>query len=73
MRYKTVVGAVPDVDEEINELAQNGWQVHTFECIGSLQIDEDTETPMLAYLMFRDEPIEEKADRPPRRVIGRHA
>jgi hypothetical protein len=73
MQYKTVVGAIPDVDEEINELSQHGWVVHTFQCIGMLSIDEESDTPMLAYLMVKEVPDPVEVERPPRRVIGRHA
>lgn len=72
MKYKTIVGSIPDVDEEINELAEKGWAIHSFQCIGNLQIDDEYETPMLAYLMVMDTPKYVEDERPPRRVIGRH-
>jgi len=73
MKYKTLIGAVGSLDEELNELAAKGWVVHSFVSVSNAVVDiegRQDEVPVLSYLMCIDD-TPEPSSRPERRVLGR--
>lgn len=77
MQYKTIVGPADRIDQDVNHLATEGWLVHSFLVVGAVDTDPndpecETEIPVLAYLMLREEQptAEPEPERPVRKVLG---
>jgi hypothetical protein len=52
MEYKTLVGALEDIDAEMNKLASDGWAVHTHACITVIDAPGGS-MPIFSVLMQR--------------------
>jgi hypothetical protein len=77
IQYKTVIGPAHKIDVDVNHLASEGWVVQQAFVVGSVDIGEIDETgmpelemPVIAYVMIRDVPTQQEAQRPQRKVIG---
>jgi hypothetical protein len=72
MEFRTLMGLPPEVDEELNALISEGWNLHTFQYAGTVMYDDESEHPVFAYLLMREKEVEEVEVKVPRKVIGRH-